>query len=107
MFIEITEIARHPETGEEQRNPMMLNTRYIGCVYRGDNCTHIIVDKNLLEDNATIVAEDFNEVMRRINQALYGPTPEDVESSINDLKAATEDDCPCPNCVERRNKQTV
>ena len=72
MFIELTEKAMHPETGEYQETKMMLNTRYIGVVYDGPEGAHIIVDKALLPDNVTHVVETKAEVQRRIEAALYG-----------------------------------
>jgi hypothetical protein len=72
MFIEVTEKANHPETGEYQETPMLLNTRYIGVVYDGPEGAHIIVDNALLPDNVTHVIETKAEVKRRIEAALYG-----------------------------------
>ncbi len=74
MFIEVTEKANHPETGEYQETKMLLNTRFIGVVYEAadGSGTHIIVDKSLLPDNVTHVVESKAEITRRINIALYG-----------------------------------
>lgn len=72
MFIEVTENAQNPQTGEYQETPMLLNTRYIGVVYDGPEGAHIIVDNALLPDNVTHVVESKAEVQRRIEAALYG-----------------------------------
>lgn len=72
MFIEVTEKANHPETGEYQETKMLLNTRYIGVVYDGPDGAHIIVDTSLLPDNVTHVVETKAEVQRLIEISLYG-----------------------------------
>ncbi len=73
MFIEVTEKANHPETGEYMETKMLLNTRFIGVVYEdAEGNAHIIVDKSLLSDNVTHVVESKAEIQRRIEVALYG-----------------------------------
>lgn len=73
MFIEVTEKANHPETGEYMETKMLLNTRFIGVVYEdAEGNAHIIVDKSLLPDNVTHVVESKAEIQRRIEVALYG-----------------------------------
>ena len=74
MFIEVTEITVEETTGETIKIPIRLNTRFIGAVMpaRDGGNTRLALSKELLGDGVTDVVESYEEVNKRIDEALYG-----------------------------------
>lgn len=70
MFVELNEVIA--KDGEEVQNTIHINVRYIGVVFEQDGKTILSLDSTVLPDRYSQVAESREEVMRKIDAALYG-----------------------------------